>query len=38
MPIGRMVGPLRDGRDRQFFDGGVLLDLNMTLIVGQPSP
>jgi hypothetical protein len=28
MPIGRMVGPLRDGRNRQFFDGGVLLDLN----------
>src|SRR5687768_3832736 len=28
MPIGHRVGPLRDGRERKFFDGGVLLNLN----------
>src|SRR5919197_5313246 len=28
MPIGHRVGPLRDGRDRTFFDGGILLDLH----------
>src|SRR5687768_6682993 len=28
MPIGRMVGPLSDGRGREFFDGGLQLGLN----------